>query len=173
MNRERVDNLTNDLATVLDRMIAMHELQLGILQRKLDAMRTSDPEQITQICGEESDIAGALVELNTKRYRVVADICEALGMERPDKPERITLRSLVQALPSGLQQRLLALGEELRLNMLKVAEINRTVELVCREMLTHFKVLFSAFATGDGNDMYSDTGSRRTGAGVGVLDAVV
>ncbi len=173
MNRECLDILADDLATVLDRMIAMHELQQGILRRKLDAMRTSDPDQIAQICHEESDIAGALSELDMKRRRLVADICEALGMARPDKPERITLRSLVRAMPSTLQHRLLALGEELRMNMLKVAEINRTVELVCREMLKHFKVLFSAFAQSDGNDTYGDTGSRRTNANAGVLDAVV
>lgn len=173
MNRERLDILTEEFATVLDRMIAMHDLQYGILRRKLDAMKASDPDVIASIASEESDVVGSLSELDAKRRRLVCDICEALGMGRPGYPERVTLRALVQSLPREKQHRLVALGEELRMKMLKVAETNSTVEIVCREMLKHFKKLFSAFAVGDGNDVYSAKGDRRKGAAAGVLDAVV
>ena len=57
--------------------------------------------------------------------------------------------------------------------MLKVAEANRVVEMVCREMLNHFKNVFSAFTQDDeGAQTYSRGGAVEAGMSVKVLDAV-
>jgi hypothetical protein len=61
----------------------------------------------------------------------------------------------------------------LREEMLKLAETNRVVELVCREMLAHFKMLFSAMVQSEEDGpTYSPTGEMGPSKGTRVFDAV-
>lgn len=165
--------MVNELCGVLERLVELQEALHRVIRRKLDVMRTSDPTEIMRICAEEADLAAQCANFDAARCRLVADLCEVAGMSRPSQPERVTLRALTQALGVEGRERLLSLGESLRMKMLMVAESNRTVELVCREMLAHFKQIFAAFATPDEQTgTYSDTGARRAGNGAAVLDAV-
>lgn len=173
MNRERATLMVNELCGVLERLVELQDAIHRVIRRKLDVMRTSDPTEIMRVCAEEAELAAQSANLDAARRRLVGDLCEIAGMPRPSQPERVTLRALTQALPVDGRERLLSLGEALRMRMLKVAESNRTVELVCREMLAHFKQLFSAFTTPDEETgTYSGTGTRHAAKGAAVLDAV-
>jgi hypothetical protein len=163
----------NELCGVLERLAELQQRLYDTILRKLDVMKTSDPHEIIRICSDEADLAAQAANLDAARRRLVGDLCETAGIPRPSQPERITLRALGQAVDIEGRERMLSLGETLRMQMLKVAEANRTVELVCREMLAHFKRMFAAFATPVNDDRtYSDKGARRKATGAGVLDAV-
>ncbi len=173
MNRERATLLMNELCATLERLAELQERLYATILRKLDVMKSADPQAILQVCAQEAELAAHSANLDAARRRLVADLCETSGLPRPSRPERITLRALGQAVNVEGRERMLSLGESLRMQMLRVAEANRTVELVCREMLAHFKRLFSAFATtGEDDQTYSDRGARRRASGAGVLDAV-
>lgn len=165
--------MVGELCNVLERLGELQDALYRVIRRKLDVMRTSDPTEIVRVCAEEAELTAQSSNLDAARRRLVCDLCEVAGMPRPSQPERVTLRALSQALGVDGREQLLSLGESLRMKMLKVAEANRTVELVCREMLAHFKTLFAAFATPDEQtNTYSDKGARRAGNGAAVLDAV-
>ncbi len=165
--------MMGELCGVLERLVELQDALQQVIQRKLDVMRTSDPTEIMRVCAQEAELAAQAANLDAARRRLVGDLCEVAGMARPSQPERVTLRALSQALNVDGRERLLSLGENLRMKMLKVAESNRTVELVCREMLSHFKRLFAAFSTPDEESgMYSNKGDRRAANGAAVLDAV-
>ncbi|MCB9855636.1 MAG: flagellar export chaperone FlgN [Phycisphaerales bacterium] len=173
MNQDRATLLMAELCSVMERLVELQDALYQVIRRKLDVMRTSDPADIMRVCNEEADLSAHLANLDAARRRLVGDLCETAGMARPSQPERVTLRALSQALNVPGRERLLSLGESLRMKMLKVAEANRTVELVCREMLAHFRRLFAAFSTpNEETGTYSDKGARHAANGAAVLDAV-
>ena len=87
--------------------------------------------------------------------------------------QEIALRALARKLDPVWRDRLLALSDELREKMLKVAESNRVVEMVCQEMSSHFKMLFAAMVQDATQPaLYSDRGQAAAAGRSRVLDAV-
>jgi hypothetical protein len=96
-----------------------------------------------------------------------------MSISAQEAGQEIALRSLARRMAPQWRDRLLSLSDELRERMLKVAESNRVVEMVCQEMSLHFKSLFAAMMN-DGIDggTYSDRGRVGVAGGARVLDAV-
>ena len=158
---------------MLEQLVGLQKKLHGVIGEKLEAMRRCDTEAMMSAAQREGEIASKVAAMDERRKQIVVDLCTALGMRRPATTKYVTLRVLGDRLDETLRRTLMQLGDSLREWMLKVAEANRVVEMVCREMLNHFKNVFSAFKQDDaGSQTYSRGGAVEAGTGIQVLDAV-
>jgi len=168
-NRE----LANELTGVLEQLGVLQDRMLDVIRGKLEAMRRSDVEAMTGASQRESELAAQVGTLDQRRCWLGVELSRLLGMPIPPRAENVSLRSLCSRLDGDPGAALARVGAALREKMLKVAEANRVVELVCREMLAHFKVVFSAFTRDEESPrMYSPRGAIESHGQVAVLDAV-
>ncbi len=173
MNRALVTKLANELATLIERLIELQVSLQAVVSEKLGAMRRADTEAMISASHREGNTATTVVALDRERQEVVSKLSRALGMSGERATGAVSLRMLAQRLEPDPQERLLELADRLRREMLKLAESNRVVELVSREMLTYFKSVFSTMLQeDDAAPTYSSRGEVGPVAGARVLDAV-
>ena len=173
MQAGSVQSLTDELAVLFDglieRQIAMHALT----REKLEAMRRADVNSMLTAARRENDEATRAAEFDRRREDIVTRLCHRLGMKSGPRGTAVTLGTLLDHLEPKTRRRLTQLADRLRAEMLKLAEANRVVELVCREMLAHFKTLFTVMMKDDGTPLtYSADGEIGPSAGARVLDAL-
>ncbi len=167
------EKLIAALHDTLDRLIALQQSLHGAITTKLTAMRTLDTKAMAQAGSHESALVADANRIDALRREQVAALCEALGFPRPSSIDHVSLRLLCKHLPADEARSLWQRGQTLRERMLHVAEANRVVELVTREMMIHFKALFAAFLADDeAQQMYSRGGAVETVGAINVLDAV-
>jgi hypothetical protein len=173
-----VDEITlsvRQLAELLERLIERHDALHAALRSKLEAMRRSDVDAMLAASRREREIVAAVQAGDGQRRELVSSLYAALMPERRDRPDarEVTLRELAARVAPDQREELSRLAARLRDRMLVVGEANRAVELVCREMLAHFKSLFAAMVCdGRENNTYRGHGAPRPVAGARVLDAV-
>lgn len=173
MTPSEIRTLTNELADVLDRLGAIQDRMLDAIEAKLESMRQSDVEAMTATAHREGEVAAQVSALDQRRCWLAVELCKGLGIQIPPRAQNVSLRSILAKLGPVAGERLAASGAVLREKMLKVAEANRVVELVCREMLAHFKSMFAAMTqAGDWPKTYSHRGAIESRGQVAVLDAV-
>lgn len=171
MNTTVLTHLTDSLAAVLEGLIALHEAMHSVIGGKLEAMRAGDVDGMLAGARHEAEIAEQVERLSGERIRIVATLAAALKL--PVTPSAVSLRMLAARLIGEDRARLLGLASRLRERMVSVGEANRTVEFVCREMLVHFKTLFTCIVRGaDSPATYQRDGEMGCQAGVQVLDAL-
>jgi hypothetical protein len=165
--------LTAELGSVLNRLIGLQSELHGAIDEQLDAMRRSDAGDMMAAAQCEGRLCSRISALDERRREIVAALCECTGLVAPAGVQHVSLRMLAVGLDESQRTELLEAGQALREKMLQVAEANRVVELVSREMLAHFRDLFAAFTQDDDSrPTYSRGGSLEAGKGVKVLDAV-
>lgn len=163
--------LTDELAARLQELISVQERLILVLRDKREAMRRANVEGILAATRAERDLVQDVTRSDDARRDVVAKLCAAIGLVGVNRT--ISLRALVARLDPPTRERLLRLAGTLRERMLAVGESNRVIELVCREMMVHFKTMFSAMVQDP-----SEPQTYRVGGDVGrapgsrVLDAV-
>lgn len=173
MKDARISNLTGELETVLVRQAATQEKLLEAMNAKLEAMRLADVEAMTASAHREGEIVTQAVALDQRRCWLAVELSKLLSMPIPPRAENVSLRSICSKLDAATRLRLGALGTTLRDRMLQVAETNRVVEAACRELLAHFRNIFSAFThDGESPRLYSNRGAIEKSGAVQVLDAV-
>jgi hypothetical protein len=171
MSALHITQLTDQLADVLERLIQLHEVMHDGIRAKLEAMRRADVEAMLTGARIEGEIADQVELLSAERLRVVSSLCTSLKL--PVAPAAASLRMLASRLEGVERDRLLRLAARLREEMVKVGEANRTVEFVCREMLLHFKTLFTCMVRGaDAPEIYHRDGDLGGVCAPAVLDAV-
>lgn len=173
MNQESIDRCATELTSLIEELVGLQEELHGVIDEKLDAMRRCDTEAMMSAAQREGEIASKVSAMDDRRIQTVTELCTALDIPKPTNTKFLTLRLLGARLDETSRGHLMRLGDSLREWMLKVAEANRVVEMVCREMLNHFKNVFSAFTQDDESaQTYSRGGAVEAGMGVKVLDAV-
>jgi len=168
------------LADLLERLIERQEALHAAIRGKLEAMRRSDVEAMLSAAKREREAVTAVQALDDQRRDLVSKRHLALTAEGgcatvmpPTAARSVTLRELTTRLAPDEREGLLKLAAKLRDKMLAVGESNRVVELVCREMLAHFKTLFAAMVRDDREPItYRAMGETRPASGARVLDAV-
>lgn len=164
-----IQEWTEQLENVLREMLAGQEKMLQVIKLKHEAMRSSDVAGMLQVSADEGTLASAILSIDKIRLDITARLSVLLKLG----PAPVTIRSIASRLPAEAANRLLSVAAALRERMLKVAEANRVVELVCQRMLAHFKEIFSVVAQGaDAPPTYTPSGNRNKQIEAMVLDAV-
>ena len=165
--------LAEELAGLFERLIESQVSLRTVLHVKLEAMRRVDAKGMLAAAGKEGEIVSEVTLLDQRRRQIVDALAAARGPGNPADGNGMTLQTLFARLPRDVRQRLAPLSRRLREEMLRVAEANRVVELVCREMAAHFKALFAALVNdGETAATYQADGGVGPAAGPRVLDAM-
>lgn len=167
-----VAELVQELAATLERQI---DLQAGLhtaIREKLEAMRRVDTTAIYAAARREGEVIAEAAEADDRRRQAAGRLAAMLGVRSED--DRLpSLRMLAADLDSTARDRLGLLGGRLAEAMLKVAEANRVVDMVCRAMMAHFRNMFAVMTQdGEVTPTYSAGGAIGPAAGPRVLDAV-
>lgn len=173
MNHGDVMKLASELVGLIEQLIDAQVSLQALVREKLEAMRRADTEAMLATVHREGETTAEVTRLDHRRQKVVSKLARALGMPVGPTDGAVTLRALADRLDGAPRERLTALANKLREEMLKLAEANRVVELVSREMLVHFKTLFSVMVQGDDiAPTYSSQGEVGPVGGARVFDAV-
>jgi hypothetical protein len=174
MNRAILTECVDRLASVLTRHHALQDELLATLREKLDAMRRADIEAMTAAARRERQVLSRINDVEVERFAAVGRLADALGAPSFQDGRGAVLRNLAGRLEAATRDRLLGLAAALREKMLRVGEAQQVVELVSRELLTHFKTLFSIMTQpAEHEPTYSSGGERGRAAQAGIcLDAV-
>ena len=165
--------LAADLAALMEQLIERQIALRAVVQEKLEGMRRCDVDCMLRASRMEGDLAAAIASLDRSRYEIVSEMCSRLGFPRKTDLRAVTLRMLAAKLDPQSGERLVRLADRLRDEMLKLAETNRVIEMVCREMMAHFKVLFAAMVEPERDaPTYSPDGEVGPAVGARVLEAV-
>jgi hypothetical protein len=155
----------------LAELSSFQDEMLAAIEQKQAAMRRADVDGMLAASRLEAIVASKVTALDANRRAIVGELAAALDMDRGGDGRQVTLRVLMAALSAEQCTALRAGAEALRVKMLKVAEANRVVELVSREILEHFRTLFAAMMRDDTErQTYSERG-RMPPRGPRMLDA--
>lgn len=173
MSHAAVHPAIRDLAALLTELVALQESVHAVISIKLESMRRADVEGMLAAAHREGELTSKIAEIDIRRKQIVGQLCTALGLPATERGRPIRMSTIAHRLDRAACDHLLHIAQTLRERMLKVAEINRVVELVSREMLAHFKTLFSAMVLDQETPgTYSAIGGVDRGSGSLVLDAV-
>lgn len=165
--------MVNELSGLLSQLSELQSVMNVAVRDKLEAMRRADVNEIARRSRREADLAARIIEVDRTRRGVVSRICAGLGIAATEGGREITLRSLIKQLPEVNRDKLAALANVLRERMLATAESNRVVEIVCHEMMSHFKAVFAAMTNAASErGIYGEKGGRPPSGEPLVLDAV-
>jgi len=166
-----LSSMIRELANILDGLIRRHEEMHAVIRAKLESMRLGDVDGMLAGARRERDLTEAVSRLSEERIRVVTAAAKVLNLPVP--PTAISVRMLAARLEPAERGELLGRAHSLREWMVAVGEANRTVEYVCREMLMHFKTVFTSIVRGGDTPVtYQRDGDLNGYSGVQVLDAL-
>jgi hypothetical protein len=173
MNRGEQTRLTEELTALIEQLIDRQIVLQGVVQEKKEAMRRCDVDGMLRASRQEGDLTAAVSALDRRRLEIVTQLCRLMNFPRKTDIKAVTLRMLAARLDPPNGARLTGLADRLREEMLKVAEANRVIELVCREMMAYFKAIFAAMVESEHDaPTYSPAGEVGPAAGARVLEAV-
>jgi len=173
MSSDKVDSLFPELVDLLRRLVGYESDLLALMNEKLDAMRRADSDGMLALSMREGELTARIAKTDSERHALVGSLCRALDIHCGRNPGAVPLREIAARLDPGRRHVALECAERLRRLMLEVAEANRVVELVSREMLAHFKNVFSAIVQDDGDaETYSPHGQVKPAGGARMIDAM-
>jgi len=159
------------LVRLLDQLIARHETLHTVIADKLEAMRRSNVPAMLEASAREAAVADEILKLDQQRAAVATDL--ATRMQWPANVT-VRVRALAARLEPAAAKKLIDRADVLREKMLAVARANRVVELVCKQMLQHMKVVFTDLVQpDDSNKTYSSGGGVERPAGPQMFNTVV
>lgn len=165
--------LVDRFAALLEGLAARQESLHRVICGKLEAMRRADVEGMIAASHCEGELTNEVTLLDAQRRDVAAELCTEIGIPATERGRPASLRRIAARLSEPERIRIVKSADLLRERMLQVAEANRVVELVSREMLAFFKAVFTAIVRDDSAPrVYSACGEVGTAAGARVLDAV-
>src|SRR5262245_2347121 len=125
MNSTLSAHLADQLAGLIERLIALHESIFRAIQAKLKAMREGDVDGMLVGARVESELIQQVERLSAERLDIVASLCSALNFPAP--ASIVSLRMFAVRLHGVQRERLMRLAGRLRERMVQVGEANRTV----------------------------------------------
>jgi hypothetical protein len=172
-NEHKTARAAEELIALIEQLADKQAALQGAVGAKLETMRRCDVDGMLAGSLREANLTAEVAALDQRRQEVVSRLGAALALPKGANGKSVTLRTLMPKLEPAAAKRLAKAAERLRGEMLKLAEANRVVDLVCREMMVHFKALFTAMVQSESDpSTYSRGGEVGPVAGARVLDAV-
>ncbi len=173
MNDKEVTIQLDLLIGAMSQLVDLQKVLEEAVREKLAAMRRCDSDGMMAAAAREGELTLKIRTLDDKRRDISTSLADALNIPIPADISNLTLRVLASHLDEEGHSRVMKIGQALRERMLRVAEANRVVEIVCREMMAHFRTIFTAFTRdGETSRNYSRGGQVEPGVATQVLDAV-
>ena len=172
MKKAIAPNRFNELLKLFGGLETLHDRLLKLIQAKIDAMKQADVVRISELTGQEQEVARRIHEREGFRRQLIDAIGEQLGL--PPRAARVlSVSQLAARLPEPQHSKLLSAADGLRTRMTRVAAANRVAGAVAREIVSHLKWIFAAVRpAGDGTDGYSGKGVLLPVAETRVFDTV-
>jgi len=134
----------SDRVALRDLLLALIRAQTDlhdVLRSKLHAMRRADIGGMQAAAADEAALLEECGRIDLQRHALITRLA-ARDAVRPGRLVRMS--DLLPFITEPLRGELVTLTRTLRERMLAVAEANRVVMLVSREMHDHFRTLFSS-----------------------------
>ena len=161
-----------DLIELLNGMSTLHEDLLGVIRRKIDAMKRADIEGMRVFGEKEQSIVVQIGEREGLRRQLMDLISKDLNL--PARSARaVSLKQLVARIPTVWQSILDEAGDRLRSCMSRVAAANRVAGEIAHQIVTHLKWVFASVRPDEGEPVgYSGTGILVSSTETRLLDAM-
>lgn len=173
MKTQSAGDKTASLLTLLEGLEGLHRELYDVICEKIDRMRTSDIDGMRESIERESKLVEQITEQEALRRQLMTVAGGELGIAAHTACT-MNVRQLADRLPEPLRGELLEAADRLRSTVAKVAQRNRVAALVAREILRHFRHVFSAMTSTDSGQAsgYTQRGERRSASQRQLLDAV-
>lgn len=166
--RRRID----DLIKLLNRLSTLHEDLLGVIRRKIDAMKRADIDDMRVFGEEEQSIVVKISEREGLRRQLMDLIGGDLKLPA-GSARTVSFKQLVARIPTAWHSTLNEAGDRLRSCMTRVAAANRVAGEIARQIVTHLKWVFGSVRPDESEPVgYSRTGLLVPNGETCLLDAM-
>jgi hypothetical protein len=145
MGSDAVHKRVSQLAALLEDIHGLYDELHGVIQRKLEGMRRADAEAMSAASSRERFLTGRLRERDGLRKQLLEHIGSQLGLD-PGAARCMTVSEVASHVGEPLAGRLSALAASIRPLMQRTAEANRVAALAGREVLGHFRRVYTTLA---------------------------
>ncbi len=143
----RFEDRIRDLIRLMAELLHLHEDLLGVVQRKLLAMRKSDVELMQTCTAGEIDLTGRIRERDGLRKQILVLIAKDLN--RPTtRQKEMTVSELLKHVSESEGNKMRALAGQLSFIMGETAKVNTVVQLFAQQMLDHYREIFERVTRG-------------------------
>ena len=162
--------LIGQLAECLGELRGLYEQLVGVLRRKLEAMRRADTEGLNSCGARERFLVQRMAESDATRRNLVGELQVRAGVRAG---QAMTLSDLAERLGEPARSRVLVLAAGLRQVVEEANQLNQVAALSAKEMLVHFGRVYEVMQSGGmGGGVYGPQGGRAQTAERRSLDAV-
>ena len=172
MKKTIAPNRFGDLLKLFGGLEALHDRLLTLIRAKIEAMKQADVVRISELTGQEQEVAQRIHEREGFRRQLMDAIGEQMGLP-PRAARALSVTQLAARIPDPQHSALVSAADGLRARVTRVAAANRVAGTVAREIVNHLKWVFAAVRpAGDGTEGYSGKGVLLPVAETRVFDTV-
>ncbi len=131
-----MDKKLNELEHCLRDLLVEHEQLLGLVRRKLEAMKLSSPELINDCCLRENECVQKIGDTEKHRQKVVGELTLIM---QPNATEPLNLQQIGEALPEPRRGVILVLRAKLRDLMAQIKKENNVADQATKGLLGHVR----------------------------------
>lgn len=155
-------NELEQLFTLMDRMIQLHDQMIATLDRQLAAVRAADAAMMNQCQQETEQLVRQVAQYEAQRRALVKSIGGQIGFDSVAQGRGLTASRLAAALPEPSRSHLMDATNRLRDRLMETDRLNKMLAEVSRRVLLHLKEAYEAVAHIAGNTgIYAANGQMR------------
>lgn len=148
-----------NLIRLLGGLQELHEKLRSLVEAKMDAMKRADVAAMSEVARDEKATAKRLAECEVSRRRLMEAMGKELGLT-PQQGQALTVSQLASRLSESDRSILHDAAEKLREVASRLAQVNRVVGVLSREILNHLKWVFASVKPAGQQPVgYSGTGA--------------
>ena len=129
-----IDDALNQLESNLISQFEKHRMLQKCVERKHQAVRLSQIDQVTLICTEENEIVQSLGELEKVRLALTGTLTELI---RPDAPEPLTISEIADFADADHARRLLKIRAALNKLVMEIRKDSSAVRIAMEKLNQH------------------------------------
>jgi len=169
-NPARFQERLRDLLRLLTEMLRLHESLMAVTHRKLIAMRQCHIQGMQECVRQEAELTTTIRQREVQRRRLMAAIGADLGLGRTES-QAMSINQLAIRLDERKGLKLRAMAKQLAAVLTEISKINAAVTMFAREMLDHYRSVFSEITKGfAAAPVYVPGGRRSFDVSAQVLD---
>ncbi|QDU32691.1 FlgN protein [Poriferisphaera corsica] len=151
-----IDNQINTLDLILQKQLQLHTSLLDLLKQKRNAIGSSDPSQMTNICELEQEKIHLIKQLENKRQQIVINVTKHLN---PQATLPLTMQDIAQYIGGTEGDRLLIRRNQLRQKMEDVRQQASIAKRATESLMRHMQSIVQTItAASSGTASYGDSG---------------